>query len=328
MRQMRPARSADAVRELDTTAAGTPPHYHHVEFMDTMGGRTRHAPGVEGVGVVEVVGSLDVRWHAGWPSPKHDTAPEIQVHRYEPNTVILRQNKSVHYEGPFLFLLLGDERALLLDTGATPEPEFFPLRRTVDALVAEWLGVNPRDGYHLLVSHTHGHGDHVAADGQFADRQDTTVVGAALDDVVEFFGLDGWPDGTAELDLGGRVLDVIPGPGHQDAAVVFHDRRTGVLLTGDSLYPGRLYVRDWAAFAATVDRLAAFCRTRRVTHVLGCHIEMSTAGTDYPLGTTYQPDEPPLQLPVDQVDALRRAVDEIDGRPGVHHRGRFIVHVR
>ena len=41
--------------------------------------------------------------------------PAIQTHWYDERTVILRQGKSVHYEAPFLFLLFGSERALLLD---------------------------------------------------------------------------------------------------------------------------------------------------------------------------------------------------------------------
>ena len=81
-----------------------------------------------------VPGSLAVRWHAGVVSPRHDTEPELQVHAYDEHTLILRQNMSVNYEAPFLFLLFGNERALLVDTGATAEPEFLPLRRTVDEL--------------------------------------------------------------------------------------------------------------------------------------------------------------------------------------------------
>ena len=34
----------------------------------------------------------------------------------------------------FLFLLFGEERAVLLDTGATASPEFFPLRRVTGAI--------------------------------------------------------------------------------------------------------------------------------------------------------------------------------------------------
>ncbi len=268
-----------------------------------------------------VAGTLDVPWHAGWPSPKHDPAPEIQVHAYGEHTVILRQNKSVHFEAPFLFLLFGNERALLLDSGATADPAHFPLRATVDELIEGWLARHPRtpgsEPYGLVVAHTHGHGDHIAGDLQFADRPHTEIVGPSLAEVREFFGFRDWPDGQVELDLGGRVLDLLPGPGHQEAAVVFHDRYTGLLFTGDSLYPGRVYVEDTAAFAATVDRLIAFCETRPVTHVLGCHIEMTTVpDEDYPRGTTYQPDEPPLQLTPGHLRRLGKALAEGESRCG------------
>ena len=272
------------------------------------------------------MGDLDVRWHAGWPSPKHDPETEIQVHAYDEHTVILRQNMSVHYEAPFLYLLFGDKRALLIDTGATPEEEFFPLRRAVDGLIDDWLARNPRERYGLVVAHTHGHADHVAADGQFTGRPDTEIVGIGLTEVVAFYGLANWPDGTAELNLGGRVLDVLPGPGHEAAATVFYDRATGLLLTGDSLYPGRLYIRDWPAYVATVDRLAGFCETRPVTHVLGCHIEMAgKSGEDYPVGTTHQRNEPPLELTVEHLYALRRALAEIGDTPSLRRFDDFII---
>ncbi|QIP84709.1 MBL fold metallo-hydrolase [Streptomyces sp. Tu 2975] len=264
-----------------------------------------------------VAGSLDVRWHAGSPPPGDDTAAAIQAHAYTEHTLILRQNKSVHFEAPFLYLLFGNDRALLLDTGATADPAAMPLRATVDTLIGQWLARHPRERYGLVVAHTHGHGDHIAGDAQFADRPYTEVVGPSLDAVTAHFGFEQWPLRPAELDLGGRVLDLLPGPGHEEAAVVLHDRHTGLLLTGDSLYPGRLYVTDVPAFTATVDRLLAFCSTNRVTHVLGCHIEMTrTADTDYPRGTTYQPDEPPLELTPDHLLRLRDALARRQGPSG------------
>ncbi len=45
--------------------------------------------------------------------------PPIQVHAYDPHTYVLRQSKATNYEAPFLYLLFGNERAILLDTGAT-----------------------------------------------------------------------------------------------------------------------------------------------------------------------------------------------------------------
>ncbi|MFB7617940.1 MBL fold metallo-hydrolase [Kitasatospora sp. NPDC056181] len=270
--------------------------------------------------------SLDVRWIHGSESAKHNTDPELQVHHYDEHTVILRQNKAVNYEAPFLFLLFGDERAVLIDTGATASPEYFPLRRVVDGLVADWLARHPRAGYQLLVLHSHGHGDHVAGDAQFAGRPNTVVVDAALDTVREFLGLGDDPGTSALLDLGGRVLTCLASPGHHAAAITYYDPFTGFLLTGDTVYPGRLYVADWDAYVATVDRLIAFADAHPVSHVLGCHIEMTNEpGVDYPIRYTYQPDEPPLQMTVGQLHDIRRALGEVAGRPGRHVYDDFLI---
>jgi hydroxyacylglutathione hydrolase len=61
--------------------------------------------------------------------------------------------------------------------------------------------------------------------------------------------------------------------------------------------------------------------------VLGCHIEMTTEpGRDYPIGTTYQPDEPPLQLTVDQLIAVRDAAQSVADDPGAHVFDDFIIY--
>ncbi|MGW5263323.1 MBL fold metallo-hydrolase [Microbispora sp. NPDC004025] len=267
------------------------------------------------------------RWIHGSESAKHNTDPDIQVHRYDEHTFVLRQNKAINYEAPFMFLLFGGARALLLDTGATSSARFFPLRRTVDAIVRGWLEEHPREGYGLLVAHTHGHGDHIAGDAQFSGRPETVIVDPAPERVREFFGLGDDLDVPVPLDLGGRVLDVLSSPGHHRSAVTFYDRSTGLLLTGDTVYRGRLYVEDWPAFERTIDRLVKFAADRPVTHVLGCHIEMTNVpGVDYPIRTTYQPDEPPLQMTAGHLREIRDAVKEIGGRPGVHVYPDFIVY--
>lgn len=79
--------------------------------------------------------------------------------------------------------------------------------------------------------------------------------------------------------------------------MALYDRQTGLLFTGDSVYPGRLYVRDAAAFRASIDRLVQFTATRPVAHMLGTHIEQSsTPYVDYPRGTKHQPDEHVVEL--------------------------------
>src|SRR5215475_8434841 len=150
-----------------------------------------------------VAGNLNVTWIHGSPSARRNTDPPIQVHSFDERTFILRQNKSVNWEAPFLYLFLGEEGALLVDTGATADARRFPLRQTVDEVIDRWLRAHPRTIYPLVVAHSHTHGDHVAADGQFADRQETIVVGHDAAAVRKFFGFRVWPSEVVAFDLGG-----------------------------------------------------------------------------------------------------------------------------
>jgi hydroxyacylglutathione hydrolase len=270
---------------------------------------------------------LSVQWIHGSESSKHNTDPDIQVFWYDDDTVILRQNKAINYEAPFLYLLFGASRAVLLDTGATASPELFPLRRTVDSLMESWLERNPHRDYHLTVSHTHSHDDHVAGDSQFLDRPDTTIVDAGRAAAWRFFGFseDDW-ESARFFDLGNRQLEVLATPGHDAAAVTFYDPRTGFLLTGDTVYRGRLYIEDWQAFSRSIDRMIEFAAQRRITLVMGCHIEMTREpGVDYPVRTTFQPDEPPLEMTPAHLRAVRAALDELGTEPARSRHDDFIL---
>ena len=273
-----------------------------------------------------VPGDLKVVWDHGVPRKTRPSGPAIQVHAFDEHTVILRQSKTTSFEAPFLYLLMGNDHALLLDTGATSDPAKFPLRATVDTLLTSWQERNAKPDLHLVVAHTHAHGDHVAGDEQFADRPDTTLVGQDLTAVQEFFGFSSWPEEVVRLDLGGRVLEITGIPGHHPASIAIFDPWSGFLLTGDSVYPGRLYVEDVPAFVASTERLVAFAATRPVRHVMGCHIEMTrTPGKDYPMGTTYQPDEPPLQMSPERLVAVRDAAHVAAARSGMHVFDDFLI---
>jgi glyoxylase-like metal-dependent hydrolase (beta-lactamase superfamily II) len=246
------------------------------------------------------------------------------VHRYDDETVVMRQSKDATFEAPFTFLLFGAERALLLDTGAVADDL---LRRTVDGLVADWLVEHPTADYQLVVAHTHAHGDHIAGDEWFRGRPDTVVVGTTAAEVQEFFGFTGWPQQVVDHDIGRRRLQLIGIPGHEVASIALYDERTGLLFTGDSVYPGRIYVRDFPAYVDSMNRLFEFAQERDVTHVLGCHIEMTTRpGRDYYLGCRYQPDEPPLQMTMAQLRAVRDAAVSVADRPGAHRFDDFILY--
>ena len=254
-------------------------------------------------------GSLPTSWYAGDSTCAGRS--DFQVHAYTPDLFILRQAACTNYEKPFLYLLFGRHRALLFDTGAGHADP----RTPVDTLVRAWRARTGGTAVDLVVAHSHAHGDHVAGDSLFAGRAHTVVVGRDSAAVRTFFGVSRWPAELGAIDLGGRVIDVIPVPGHQPAGIALYDRRTGLLLTGDTFYPGRLYVRDTAAFAASVHRLADFARAHPVTYLLGAHIEQSrTPFLDYPVGTVNQPDEHALEFVPAQLFELDGAVQAMRGR--------------
>lgn len=252
---------------------------------------------------------MPASWYAGGVSCV-GRAP-LFVHEFNRDFYILRQAACTNYEKPFLYLVFGRERVLLLDTGAGGVDVVGP----VDTLIRAWLARNGQTSIALVVAHSHAHGDHVAGDSQFVRRAHTTVVGRDTASVRAFFGIAQWPRDSAAFDLGDRVLDVLPIPGHQPASIALYDRRTGVLLTGDTYYPGRLYVRDTAAFARSIVRLADFARSHPVTMMLGAHIEQSaTPFVDYPVGTVDQPAEHALPLGGAQLFELESAVLAMRGK--------------
>lgn len=268
----------------------------------------------------------NVTWNAGARRRRDIVEPVIQLHAFDGATFAMRQSIGVNYEAPFIFLLLGRDRALLLDTGATREEHDFPLRRTVDALIEGWLMAHPTEHYGLVIAHSHAHGDHVAGDRQFDGRADTVVVGHAPDAVAAFFGIAGWPTGGGHFELGDRDVDVIAIPGHHRASIAIWDPRTELLFTGDTVYPGRLYVGDFAAFEASIGRLCEFAEQHPVSAILGAHIEMTTTPRlDFTLGSTWHPQEAALPMTVQQLHDIRDAAATIRDRRGAHQFDDFAI---
>ncbi|RON10205.1 hypothetical protein BK659_05520 [Pseudomonas brassicacearum] len=248
-------------------------------------------------------GSLPAQWVSG--GPKCATfRDDFQVHAYNDNFYVLRETGCVNSEKPFLYLLFGKERAILFDTGAGNDTDSSTGRvpnvaAAVDQVINQWLVKNHRQSIPLVVAHLHSHDDHVWGDFQFANRPATTLVKPNdVDALKRFFGIARWPQETATYDLGGRILDIIPVPGHDATSIAVYDRQTAVLLTGDVVYPGRIYVNepDPQVMQDSLQRLVDFTSTRPVAHVLGSHIEQRGPYVDYPRGEHYAPQEVALQL--------------------------------
>ena len=248
-------------------------------------------------------GNLPTKWLTGGPECA-TFKDDFQIHKYNKNFYILRESGCVHTEKPFIYLLFGNERAILFDTGAGKDTDATTGRvpnvvGAVNGVINLWLKENNRSSIPLVVTHLHSHFDHVWGDYQFTQRPDTTFVKPGdVETLTAFFGIQHWPKETGKYDLGGRILDIIPAPGHDTTSIAVYDRNTAVLLTGDILYPGRLYINEPNPdlMHASVQRLVDFTRTRPVAQILGTHIERRAPYYDYPRGTHFAPEEFPLQM--------------------------------
>ncbi len=202
-----------------------------------------------------------------WVSPAScdDVRDPIRIEPLDEVTFVLRESPCVDREAPFLFLLIGTERALLVDSG-TQDGVF--LAEVVGQKLAQ-SGLGFAD---LTVAHTHSHLDHRSGHGTLADAG-APVVGSTVEEVREFWNLEAWPEGVASLDLGGRLLEVVPIPGHNDNSIALFDHRTRALLSGDSMIRGTITVSDLTAFRQSVARLSRFIDGADPSVMLGGHLE-------------------------------------------------------
>lgn len=264
-------------------------------------------------------------WIHGSENCEENIDPLIQVVKYNRNTWILRQNKCINYEAPFMFLFFGANKALLMDTGATEEDDLFPLYKTVKQLINDWSKNNGE--VELIVAHTHKHGDHFAADGQFEGKPNTTVIGLEIKDLKKFYNISNWPEEIVDFELGNRLIKIIPIPGHQASSIAVYDTSTKILLTGDTFYPGRLYVKDWNDFKMSIERLVKFTDDYEISTILGNHIEMTqTDSVDYPMGSMYQPKEHQLPLSVLELKELSDALTKLGDKPTKEVHDSFIIY--
>jgi hydroxyacylglutathione hydrolase len=267
----------------------------------------------------------DKTWIHGSEDCDNNRDPPIEVFQFDASTYILRQNKCVHFEAPFIYVLFGEHTVFVQDTGATEVREQFPIYDAVQKLVAEKARSAPGRELKILVTHSHSHGDHTAGDAQFRGKPGVTVIEPTSEAVRTYFRFTKWPEGEAKIDLGGRELLVVPAPGHQDESIAVYDARTQWLLTGDTFLPGQLYVRDWEIYRATIRRLVELSKSHPVSALMGTHIEMSRKGALYPRGSTFQPDEAPLPLAVADLVQLDQILRKAGPTPAQTTTTKYVI---
>ena len=309
--------STGAAADSDSDSAGS-------TSLATTGGPGVDSTGSEGGS--ESTGGGERGCADRWPQWNDGTdcgREPLQVHQVSDDTFIVRQSLCTNFEGPFVYLLFGTERVLLLDTGAGG----VELATAVQSIIDTWLAARGIATVELVVVNSHAHGDHTQGNAMFQGLPNTVVVGVGQASVSDFFGLGDWPNQSGEYDLGERLLDIIPIPGHEFSHIAIYDHGEGWLLTGDTLYPGRLYISNFSAYMDSINRLVEHVEDLEVCNVMGTHIEMTNvAGVDFPFGADAHPDEHPLPLTVDHLTELRDAVEAMAGAPVIEVHDDFIIY--
>src|SRR5262245_26652689 len=201
--------------------------------------------------------------------------PWFDVYRVRPGVFAMYEGKQ--YEQVISYLIVGEKRALLFDTGLG--------LGHIDHLVRELTSLP------VTVLNSHTHFDHVGGNADFADvwNEDTPFSRANADGHLDDYAraalepdhlcgalppdvrgseytLRPWKvshriaDGE-RIDLGGRTLEILYAPGHAPDALCLIDREHGLLFTGDTYYPGPIYLfapgTDLPAYVQSVARLVA-----------------------------------------------------------------------
>jgi glyoxylase-like metal-dependent hydrolase (beta-lactamase superfamily II) len=194
-----------------------------------------------------------------------------------------------HNEEVISFLLIGRERALLIDTGMG----FVPIKPLAMRLT------------HLPISvlNTHTHFDHTGGNHEFDEiaafetplsraRQSDGERAAWAGQLTPEHVRGAWPAGVDPatfvtrpyrvtrwvsdgdvIDLGGRPLELLHTPGHSADSLSIVDHAQRQMLTADQFYEGPIYLTnqdsDVAAFTRSARRMAS--HAQRVDRLLPSH---------------------------------------------------------
>jgi len=175
----------------------------------------------------------------------------------EPSPGVFAIHEPLQIEHVLSYLIVGNERAMLIDSGTGA----CSMKAAVETIT----------DLPVLLVNSHTHWDHVGSNDEFAEiavhRAEAHELARTYspEEIAAFFAEDqllgplppgvtlesitigaSTPtlllDGDESFDLGGRVIRAIHTPGHAPGLLSFIDDANGVLFTTDTAYLGHLYV--------------------------------------------------------------------------------------
>ncbi len=199
--------------------------------------------------------------------------PWFEVYKVAPGVFAIYEPHQA--EEAISFLILGSKRAAMFDTGLG----IGDIKKVAKSLT----------GLPIVILNSHTHDDHDGDDWEFSsvygmDTEFTRISarGSRVDAQAELapgsvcgalprgfdrnayatkpFHITRWIHDGETIDLGGRVLEVIGTPGHTPDSINLLDRKNGLLFTGDTYYPGTIWLyrpeTDLDAYGRSVEKIA------------------------------------------------------------------------
>ena len=231
--------------------------------------------------------SFDGAWYEDVPRESWDqfekvetSNPWFSVYKLPGNVYAIDEDSQ--WEEIISYLIIGEDRAILLDTGMG----ISSIKAVVDELTDLPVTVVLSHTHHDHMGGMHEFDDLLVYDSDYAIERATTGMDefgdisyevAAEDGVFnpdrelpEGFSPEGFhvigmaPTGTLAdgdtIDLGGRTLQVMYTPGHNADGICLFDAENGLVFTGDMYYPAELYAYNEDAeletYAATMRAVA------------------------------------------------------------------------
>jgi glyoxylase-like metal-dependent hydrolase (beta-lactamase superfamily II) len=221
-------------------------------------------------------------WFSALPRPIYKTLEKVDTGNpwfevYKLPAAVYAIYEPGQFQEVISFLVLGSEKAVLIDTGMG----MGNIKSVTDKLTDKKVSV----------LNTHSHFDHLGDNYRFDDVAvfdnpetiKTLTDGAGHERLKRNIEGDSvwmpYPEGFDPnnyvipgkaptrllhdgdvIDLGNRELEVMHTPGHSDDSVMFLDRKNGILFTGDTYYPAPLYAHTGTSnlktYAATMAKVA------------------------------------------------------------------------
>lgn len=228
---------------------------------------------------------------AGWSAYEKQASSNEWFHVYRLSDDLYAITEPFQWQEVINYLILGEEKALLFDTGNG----LGDIKAVVDQITDLPITVLAS---HSHIDHVGGHWQFdtvLAPDTEFTNERAMGSNNAFVREEASSIALcKALPDGVTVdnhhtkpfspsarvadgsiIDLGGTSLEVLAIPGHTPDAVALLDRESGRLFTGDSYYKGPIWLyapeTDLAAYSSSIERLAALVPDLKAVH--GAHNE-------------------------------------------------------